>query len=590
MGLLDNLRNLIRGRRPVQLETTNEFRREDIDKTMPFVTINAIKSLLENDAVFDRFMHFDQNQEYFKDLTPDFIARSVKTYVDFMNDKGARFDRSTQKKIAKIEKFIPKEELKQSYAFKQYGDINKTELYNAAIGIVTSEQELFRFLDTSNREDSYRGLPKDIISDYIATELRDFTRRIAANEQMDKAIEFIKHKQSYISDHTYKTDPRISLNPEFESAIYQGVTSRDPAAFALELYNELNKRVKYNPAFFALDQDLNDQFARDIYYKRFDATTKEENSIICKQWAELYAHMLQKCGYEAYVCGKGKHKSVRAFFGTTMIEADATNQTTSPEDPSRLTDLTRSKLGVRPAGFKAFDLYGEKPVTKNLQTISLDYSIDDFARNEGAVEQVTELMNHIHDERNLSSLIMGLNTPNDRRGSIMKKLGFISDMLKGSKLDNMDSVGYLNHLFHNVLTPYELQVARNTNAFYENLYTNDCNMVPIISINNADDPSRATPNDYLYFVFNQHSHAIEPITRDELFNQVVNGKLIQGRGKADSVVIPGIPQLTDKKFIEEERRIAYRKSIGREMYGATERTAQDFYGTQMPRRDEGEGR
>ena len=590
MGLLDNIRNLIKGRRPVQLETTNEFRRQDLDKTMPFVTINAIKSLLENDAVFDRFMHFDQNQEYFKDLTPDFIARSVKTYVDFMNDKGARFDRAAQKKIAKIEKFIPKEELKQSYAFKQYGDINKTKLYNAAIGIVTSEEELFKFLDTRNSEDGYHGIPKDILTDYIATELRDFTRRIATNEQMDRTIEFIKNKQFYISDHTYKTDPRISLNPEFENSIYQGIKSREPAAFALELYNELNKRVKYNPSFFALDQDLNDQFAHDIYFKRFDATTKEENSIICKQWAELYAHMLQKCGYEAYVCGKGKHKSVRAFFGTTMIEADATNQTTSPDDPSRLTDLTRSKLGVRPAGFKAFDLYGEKPVTKNLQTISLDYNIDDFDRNEGAVEQVTELMNHIHDERNLSSLLMGLNTPNDRRGSIMKKLGFISDMLKGSKLDNMDSVGYLNHLFHNILTPDERQIARETNAFYENLYTNDCNMVPIISINNADDPSRATPSDYLYFIFNQNSHAIEPITRDELFDRVISGKLEQGRGKADSVVVPGIPQLTDKGFIEQERRIAYRQSIGREMYGATERTAQDFYGTQMPKRDDGEGR
>ena len=586
MGLLDNLRNLIRGSKPAQLESTNEFRRDDIDKTWPFITINAIKSLLENDIVFDRFMHFDQNQDYFKNLDPEFIASSVKAYVDFMADKGARFDRTTQKKIDKIVKVLPKEQRQTRPQFKQYGNLNKTQVYNAAMRIVTSEQELFQFLDVKTGNGFYQGIPKEVITDFISTELSEFTRKIVANEQMDRSINFIRHKQSLIADHTYKTDPRIGLNPEFENSIYQGIKSREPAAFALELYNELNKRVKYNPAFFALDQDLNDQFARDIYYKGFNQTTNQDNSVVCKQWSELYAHLLQKCGYEAYVTGKGKHKKVIAFFGTTMIEADATNQTTSPDDPSRLTDLTRSKLGVRPAGFKAYDLYGEKPVAKNLDTISLNYDTDDLARNDGASQQVIELMNHIHDDRNLSSLVMGLNNPNDIRGSVMKKLGFISDMLKGSKLDNMDSVGYLNHLFHCVLTPDELQVARSTNAFYENLYTNDCNMVPIISINNAEPPNAARPGDFLYFVFNQKTHAIEPIDRAVLIDKVVKGTLIQGRGKNDRAFIPGLPEITDRRFLEEQRRIAHKQRVAEEMYYATEGTAKSYYGTEMPRRED----
>lgn len=588
MGVLDSLRNLIRGSKPAQLESVNEFRRDDINKTRPFITINAIKSLLENDIVFDRFMHFDENQDYFKDLDPEFIASAVKSYVDFMVDKGARFDKATQKKIAKIEKVLPRKERKAIPYFKQYGNLNKTQVYNVAIRIASSEQELLKFLNIKDGN-FYDGIPKDVISDFISTELNDFTRKIATNTQIEKTINFIRNKQSIIANHTYKTDPRISLNPEFENSVFQGVTSRDPAGFALELYNELNKRVKYNPAFFALDQDLNDQFAKDIYYKRFDATTNKDNSVVCKQWSELYAHMLQECGYEAYVTGEGKHKKVVAFFGTTMIEADATNQTTTYDDPSRLTDITRSKLGVRPAGFKAYDLYGEKPVAKNLDTITLNYDTDDLARNDGASQQVIELMNHIHDDRNLSSLVMGLNNPNDMRGNVMKKLGFISNMLRGAKLDNLDSTGYLNHLFHCVLTPDELQIARNTNAFYENLYTNDCNLVPIISINNANPPNAARAGDFLYFVFNQKTHAIEPIDRAVLVDRVVKGTLIQGRGRYDKAVVPGLPEITDRRFLEEQRRIAHKQRVAEEMYYATEGTAKSYYGTEMPRREDDNG-
>ena len=148
---------------------------------------------------------------------------------------------------------------------------------------------------------------------------------------------------------------------------------------------------------------------------------------------------------------------------------------------------------------------------------------------------------------------MGLNNPNDRVGTIMKKIGFISDMLKGARLDNMDSIGYLNHLFHCTLNSEERQRAKNTNAFYKNLYTNDCDMVPIISINVAQDKTNPKQEDYLFFEFVQDTHEIKPISREKLIEKVVRGEYIQGRGKHDKVSIPGIPEITNAQFINQAR-------------------------------------
>ena len=554
MGLLDKIRNLISGTKQKALPISSSFNKTDIDKTMPFITIDAITSLISDQEVFNRFMHFDQNKQYFEGLTPEFVAEAVKTYVDFMNDKGAKFDRKSLKRIKQIEGILPEEQRNSKEIFVQYPGINKTALYNTAISIISNPQGFNQYLECQRTGSPYNGIPFNVLSEYISTELFTFTRRIATNSDVENNIGFLMNKDRNVKNNTYRINPQLQINPDFEKAVMGAIQpTNDPAEFALQLYNELNKRVKYNPSFFALDQDLTDQFAYDIYYQPFNTVNLQNNSLICKQWSELYAYFLEKNGFEAYVCGSGKHKNVKAYYGTTLIEADATNQTTSPSDPSRLTDLTRSKLGVRPAGFNAYEFYRDKQTTRNLSTIQLNYDIADFSRNQGANEQLLEIMNLIDEDRDLSDVIMGLNNPNDRVGTIMKKIGFISDMLKGARLDNMDSIGYLNHLFHCTLNSEERQRAKNTNAFYKNLYTNDCDMVPIISINVAQDMTNPKQEDYLFFEFVQDTHEIRPISREKLIEKVVSGEYIQGRGKHDKVSIPGIPEITNAQFINQAR-------------------------------------
>ena len=133
MKLLDTIRNLISGAKRKSLPISSLFNNADIDKTMPFITIDSITSLISDQEVFNRFMHFDQNKQYFEGLTPEFVAESVKTYVDFMNDKGAKFDRKSLKRIKQIEGILPKEQRDSKEIFVQYPGINKAVLYNTAI-------------------------------------------------------------------------------------------------------------------------------------------------------------------------------------------------------------------------------------------------------------------------------------------------------------------------------------------------------------------------------------------------------------------------------------------------------------------------
>lgn len=567
MGILDKLRNLIKKPKQSAMPVASTFNNTDMDKTMPFITIHAITSLLSNQEVFNRFMHFEQNKDYFDGLTPEFIAESVKTYVDFMNDKGAKFDKKVLKRIQQIEKFLTKEQREHSPIFVQYQGIDKRALYNTAISVLSNPNRFNQFLECQRTRADLDGIPAHILSEYISSEIFNFTRRIASNNDMESRIDFLVDKQRNVNDYTYRMNPEFQINPDFERAVFAAIKpTNDAAEYALQLYNELNKRVKYNPSFFALDQDLTNQFAYDIYYKSIDKTTIEDNSLICKQWAELYAYFLEKSGFEAYVCGKGRHKNVKAYWGTTLIEADATNQTTAIDDPSRLTDLTRSKLGVRPAGFKAYEFYKDKMTTRNLSTIQLDYDIADFATNRGANDQLLEILNLIDDNRDLTGLLMDLNTPNNEVGTIMKKLGFISDMIKTAHLDNMDSVGYLNHLFHCTLTPAECKRAKNTNAFYQNLYSNDCNLVPIIAVNISQNLECPGPDDYLYLEFVQNVHEIRPISRDKLIEKVVSGEYIQGRGKHDQKVIPGLPEITDPQFIAQARAARVSRITNNNLY------------------------
>ena len=211
MKLLDKIRNLISGTKQKALPISSSFNKTDIDKTMPFITIDAITSLISDQEVFNRFMHFDQNKQYFEGLTPEFVAEAVKTYVDFMNDKGAKFDRKSLKRIKQIEGILPEEQRDSKEIFVQYPGINKTALYNTAISIISNPQGFNQYLECQRTGSPYNGIPFNVLSEYISTELFTFTRRIATNSDVENNIGFLMNKDRNVKNNTYRINPQLQI-------------------------------------------------------------------------------------------------------------------------------------------------------------------------------------------------------------------------------------------------------------------------------------------------------------------------------------------------------------------------------------------
>lgn len=524
------------------------------NSSTPLITLDAIHMLLEDEDVFDKFVHFEDNKDFFGNISQGNIARSVRNYAELIKNQGAVFDKDAEGRLKKIEQFIPQYAINSHIQFKEYGGINKKELYDVSIQALGSIEELEELFRCQKQMTLYHGISTEILTDYMATELAACMESIAISEQFRKLLKFMKERKEWLPTDCYKVDPTIKINPELEASIFQSIDKNsNPVDFALDVYNSENRHVRYNNAFNAWGQDIkNVEAAQAIYDKGIGEITLENNSVVCKQWAELYAYLLDQNDYDAYVCGSIGHYYVVAFKGMCIIHADATEPTQSIEDTSYLTDMTRSKLGVRPAGFIAYTIDGYSEATKRIDSLDLRFNKNELENDKTAVAEVEALISQIED-RNLSNIIMGFDDSHNRYGGIVRKLGFINFMMQKSRMDNSASVPYLLTLLTITLTGKEHQYTTWTNIFYEGVNSDECNMVPIISIKKDKEIPDYIGLDCLYFIFDQKAYSIQPISREELMNRVASGLYVQGIGKADDKIVPGLPEITNPDWVVRHR-------------------------------------
>ena len=317
----------------------------------------------------------------------------------------------------------------------------------------------------------------------------------------------------------------------------------------------INKIGKYSCNIFALGQDLKNPKVKEILSKGFEELTIDNAELVCKQWAETYAYLIDKIGFEAYIYNHGLHWQVVAFKGTTFLNANAVNILESDYDLSSLNDLTRSKLGVDSVGFMTWSFdEGEKAIDKVRNILDLKYSEDRFEKTAGAQEEVKNLISLISDERNLSEKIMGIGDDGNSLDTALKKIGLISVLLQDSKLDTMEESQYAYELLMNFF-PFEQQKQIAwTNAFYQGITTDNCCRIPIISLRLEGEMADRLEEKYLYFIIEPQSHAICPITKDELKRKVASGQYVQGLGEnLKQKSVPGIPEITDPDWVVRSR-------------------------------------
>jgi hypothetical protein len=508
--------------------------------------------MLEDEEVANRFSHFEENKDFFGGLSQKDVALAFMQFVELMKNQGVEFDSSEQEKINAIEKTLPMYQRGRYVIIRNYDGVNSEELYNAAMGILCSRQKLENFLECQEKGKPYNNISSTIMTDYILDGLRRCLERISISEEVYKASDFLFMKRNWLSISSYKVDSTKRLNPEFEKGIFNSIDdSCEPAKLALDINNALNRSVEYNNNIGALNQDVSLKEILDMYSTEFDKTSKDNNLVTCKQLAELYAYLLDKEGFDAYVCGYSYHKSVVAAKGTTIIKVDSSSTIPSQYDTSFMKDVTRSKLGVRLAGFQAYTVDGYSDVIMSIDAMKLNYNEDDT--HISTESEVKELVSQIeeNDNRNLSAEIMKLEGFPNKMGSSVKKILFINQMLRKSSLVNSDEVAYLYTLWNSILTEEERESVCFTNVFYQGVNTNQCRQIPIVSMKIDRSVIGSINEEYLYFILDSQAHSLRAISQDELKKRVASGEYIRGiTGKVK--VVPGLPEITDSDWIKEQ--------------------------------------
>lgn len=152
----------------------------------------------------------------------------------------------------------------------------------------------------------------------------------------------------------YPFRSEVEPSKKFIKIIEKGLPRNGNASsIALKLYNNLNERVVYSEEVLALDQDLDIDFIRKIYDLPISAINLNNREVTCNSWAKLYCFFLQRHNIPC-VINNAKHRSVYLKADGHLFNADATNLSLNPHEKSKMNDLTRSELGLRPCGFKAY--------------------------------------------------------------------------------------------------------------------------------------------------------------------------------------------------------------------------------------------
>lgn len=545
----------MKGNGKTQLEDGVHFFEKNKNLDRVLITPEGINALLKDPKVMDKYISFDENRDYFGGLTQFYIANVVKKYVEFMMAQGEEYDEEALNRLKQVEQVLPKY-CKRPITFKQYDNISRKELYDIAMNMLGSASEFDLFLKCQQRRELYHGVSTEVFSKYITFDLSKYMKRIALSDTIRHYMIFIASKETLLYPNAYRLEPGRKMNPELENTIFQAVEKKENLIeYAHDLYDELNKIGKYSCNFFALGQDLKNPKVKEILSKGFEELTKDNAELVCKQWAEAYAYLIDKIGFEAYIYNHGLHWQVVAFCGTTFLDADAVQILRSKYDLSSVNDMTRSKLGVNSVGFVTWSFdKGEDEIDKAMAVLDLKYSEYRFEQTEGAQEEVETLISLIDDERNLSERIMGIRDDGNSLDTALKKIGLISVLLQDSKLDTMEESQYAYELLMNFF-PFEQQKQIAwTNAFYQGITTDNCCRIPIISLRLEGEMADGLEEKYLYFIIEPQSHAIQPITRDELKRRVISGQYIQGFGEnAREKSVPGIPEITDFDWVIRKR-------------------------------------
>lgn len=226
--------------------------------------------------------------------------------------------------------------------------------------------------------------------------------------------------------------PKGKVNQELEERILSNIDfSKSKLSIALQIYIELCKNLVYDSTFLAFNQDIKNPIIKNIYEKEIETINLQQNLVTCKQFSNIYANLLIKCGFEAKVKGDF-HKLVVFKCNDHIIEADSSKQMMGING-FYLCDLTRGKLNLPVAGLTYKDSKEniKNDLYKAYQELSSDTPI--------FMLETIELLNQ------------GAN-----KETFNKRMDILAEKSKKTKLRSVDYIGYLVSIIKTIFTPKEL--------------------------------------------------------------------------------------------------------------------------------------
>lgn len=242
----------------------------------------------------------------------------------------------------------------------------------------------------------------------------------------------------------------IKMNEEFYNMVMNDVDMTKKGAFlAAEIYNSLNKKVFYDEVFCLFDQDTSLDFIEDIYNKSIEEINKDKNAIICHNYSEAFAYLLEQNGFEAVIDKGVTHSQVYFKADHHILRADATGKILGLDEKNQMADLTRAKLDILPQGFLIYEENDQGLIEEK------NFYHSNFYKNNTSIkgQNINEYTQSIMEKLKQDADFYSYEVPEDYH-NVFSQIALISEMLATSNLDIVGGITYLKHLMK-VLIPEE---------------------------------------------------------------------------------------------------------------------------------------
>lgn len=249
----------------------------------------------------------------------------------------------------------------------------------------------------------------------------------------------------------YQKNPNDPINNDFREDVLRDIGNIETTdndikhiQYAFDVYCSLNAKIRYDPETLNLNI-MDKEVLNKVINKPKSEINKNNNKVNCGIWSRMYADFLTDQGWNVYIVKGARHEYIEAYYGKYKIIADATQRPVGCKEP--LNDITKAQLGVKPFGFRVINI--ETNIEEKIDSlINLNNTINKSLSenyyphaNKSDVSQLISLIEEISPEKHVENKYMKFD-------EIIEKFIFINDILKENKLDNMECIQYLMHIFN----------------------------------------------------------------------------------------------------------------------------------------------